>query len=110
MSASLPTPQLLARGPWDPEQIDVRSLRARGHAPVGFYAALLPLALARPSSRAVAALQAKIDAAASDGLYGHPPAYYDQNLILFARGFVEGRYRFDDDGALVPAWETSCGR
>ena len=41
-------------------------------------------------------------------LYGEPPAYYDQNLALFGRGFVEGRFRFGADGALLTAWETRC--
>jgi hypothetical protein len=43
-----------------------------------------------------------------DGLYGRPAAYSDQNLILFAQGFAESRYRFGDDGSLLPAWETRC--
>ena len=42
------------------------------------------------------------------GLYGDPPAYYDQNLVLFAQGFTESRYRFGADGSLAPAWETRC--
>lgn len=91
-----------------PEKIDVRSLRARGEAPVGFYAALLPLALASGDAAQARELERRIDAAARDGLYGDPPAYYDQNLVMFGRGFAEGRYRFDPDGGLVPAWSLPC--
>ena len=87
-----------------PERIDARTLEARGSAPPGFYAALLPLA--PPDARA--ALEAHLAAARRRGLYGDPPAYYDQNLALFAQGFIESRYRFGADGALVPAWETRC--
>jgi endoglucanase len=90
-----------------PERIDVSTLRGDGRAPVGFYAALLPLALAR-DPRAAHALEERIDASARDGLYGDPPTYYDQNLVLFARGFMDGRFRFAPDGALQPAWEARC--
>jgi endo-1,4-beta-D-glucanase Y len=96
-----------ARGPL-PEKVDVRSLRARGQAPIGVYAALLPLAIASGDRETARALDARVDAAERDGLYGHPPAYYDQNLVLFGRGFAEGRYRFDPDGGVVPAWSASC--
>lgn len=93
-----------------PEKIDVLSLRGHGNAPVGFYAALLPLARARGDTQAARLLEEKIAAAEKDGLYGDPPTYYDQNLVLFSRGFVDGLYRFAEDGALVPAWEARCGR
>jgi endo-1,4-beta-D-glucanase Y len=50
----------------------------------------------------------QLAAAQRGGLFGDPPAYYDQNLALFALGFMESRYRFTDEGALAPAWETRC--
>ena len=87
-----------------PERIDARTLAARGSAPPGFYAALIPIA--PPDARR--ALEARLSEARKDGLYGDPPAYYDQNLILFAQGFSESRYRFGGDGSLAPAWETRC--
>jgi endoglucanase len=90
-----------------PERIDVRSLRGQGVAPVGFYAALLPLAAGADPAAAVR-LEERIAGAAKDGLYGDPPTYYDQNLILFARGFMERRFRFAASGALEPAWEGPC--
>jgi endoglucanase len=37
---------------------------------------------------------------AASGLYGKNASYYDQNLALFANGWVEERYRFDRDGKL----------
>jgi endoglucanase len=86
-----------------PERIDVESLHASGRAPVGFSAALLPLARAQGDSRASDAL---LKSVASE-----PAAtYYDQNLVLFGHGFVEGRFRFAADGRLVPAWESPCAR
>ncbi len=90
-----------------PEKIDTATLRTDGAAPVGFYAALLPLARSDAPS-IVGQLDARVDASSHDGLYGDPPAYYDQNLILFARGFLERRFRFGRDGALEPAWGGRC--
>jgi len=87
-----------------PERLDARTLEGKGDAPPGFYAALIPLAT--PPAREV--LTARLQTARKDGLYGSPPAYYDQNLILFAQGFTESRYRFGADGSLSPAWETRC--
>ena len=82
-----------------PEKIDARTLQGKGAAPIGFYGALLP---ADPR------LVERVSAAEHGGLYGARPAYYDQNLILFGKGFTAGRFRFDDDGALAPAWEKRC--
>lgn len=93
-----------------PERVDVRSLQTRGNAPVGFAAALLPLARTLGDARATARLDARVTAARKDGVYGTPPTYYDQNLVLFGRGFVESRFHFAADGALVPAWEARCAR
>jgi endo-1,4-beta-D-glucanase Y len=87
-----------------PERLDARTLQGRGEAPPGFYAALLPLA---PSgTREV--LTSRLESFRKGGLYGSPAAYYDQNLILFAQGFLESRYRFGSDGSLAPAWESRC--
>jgi endoglucanase len=91
-----------------PERIDVLSGRAGGNAPVGFYAALMPLARAASDQRSLKALEDHVAVAAKNGLYGDPPTYYDQNLILFARAFLDARFRFDADGTLHTAWETQC--
>ena len=91
-----------------PERIDVLSGRAGGNAPIGFYAALMPFARAASDERSFKALDDRVAAAAKNGLYGDPPTYYDQNLILFARGFLDGRFRFDADGTLHTAWERQC--
>lgn len=79
-------------------------------APVGFHGALLPVARERGGPEALARLQAVLAAAQRDGLWGSPPAYYDQNLILFGEGFVSGRYRFLADGRLQPEWAERCHR
>jgi endoglucanase len=100
--------ELLAADGAVPEKVDVRSLRREGRAPVGFHAALLPLARARQDAAAARRLLHVVEGALRDGLYGAPPAYYDQNLALFALGFAQGRYRFEADGKLTPAWEATC--
>ena len=87
-----------------PERIDVQSLRKSGHAPIGFSAALLPLARAERDERASQALTAAVESG------GAPDTYYDNNLVLFGHGFVEGRFRFAADGRLIPAWESPCAR
>jgi endoglucanase len=88
-----------------PERIDTR--RPSGQAPsgpVGFLAVLLPRVVKSGDQEALARLTRQIESARDGRLYGHPPTYYDQNLILFSQGFVEGRYRFDIRGHVVPAW------
>jgi endoglucanase len=91
------------------EKVDVRTGADIGRsAPPGFYAVLLPEARHRKDEATYKALDEAINKTANDGLFGNPPAYYDQNLILFARGFTEGRYRFDANGALRPAWSGEC--
>jgi endoglucanase len=42
---------------------------------------------------------------AKTGLYGSPPAYYDQNLALFSLAWSEDRYRLAGDGKLVVPWK-----
>jgi endoglucanase len=103
-----PLRSLSARGELG-EKVDLRTGEGRGAAPVGFYAALLPLAQTAGTPAVVNIIEERLTGAARDGLYGSPPAYYDQNLVLFGRGFAEGRYRFGGDGRLAPAWETACG-
>jgi endoglucanase len=74
---------------------------------VGFSAAVIPYLLG--TGRRVEAkaqmdrLAASLDA--SSGLYGQTPFYYDQNLALFATGWVEQRFRFDRDGRLRLKWK-----
>jgi endo-1,4-beta-D-glucanase Y len=39
------------------------------------------------------------------GLYGKDLAYYDQNLALFATGFLSDRFRFGSGGELNVEWK-----
>ncbi len=92
-----------------PERVDPRTGAVlAAHGPVGFTAALLPWVrdLGRPGEWE--RLWGEIELTAADGLYGQPAHYYDQNLLLFATAFVEGRLRFDAGGRLDTSWEESC--
>jgi len=91
-----------------PERVVIgRPPPANRPGPVGFLAVLLPSLFSDPDLTAFQRLAKQLDEAREGALYGKPARYYDQNLILFAQGFVEGRYRFDVDGHLHPKWTAS---
>ncbi len=74
-------------------------------APVGFSAAVIPylhaLGMTGPEKLQTNRLAAMHN---KDGLYGRNSDYYDQNLALFATGWLEQRFRFDRDGKLIVNW------
>lgn len=100
-----PVAALVARLGHVPVKIDAATGEAQGEGSPGFTAALLPFLQARGAAATRAALQKALAAhpAASD-------AYYDQVLALFGEGWMGGRYRFDADGRLLPAWQRACAR
>jgi endo-1,4-beta-D-glucanase Y len=103
---------LVARLGRVPERIDVRTAEvSMQDGPPGFTAVALLSARAAGDSKLASELEARLDRTLGEsGLYGNPPAYYDQNLSLFALGFLEGRYRFHTDGSLQLPWEQApCG-
>ena len=75
--------------------------------PIGFYAALLPYLLANNDRVQVGATLARIERLENAANAAIPP-YYDRVLLLFGRGWLEGRYRFSAQGRLLPRWEKSC--
>ena len=97
-----PMAALVAARGYPPERIDAGDGRAEGQGPAGFSAALLPL-LARLEPAAHAAQQARL---ARQPVAAQ--AYYDQVLALFGAGWDGGRFRFDQAGRLLPAWERAC--
>ena len=76
--------------------------------PPGYYAALLPLADRKGTADDVTRLRVLLATRKRNGLYGTPPAYYDQCLALFGEGFVERRYAFSAEGRLEVKWESRC--
>ena len=86
-----------------------------GVAPPAFAAALLPYlqALGEPAllerqrARLVGLAETPAHEAGAAPSVTHDtarPNYYDQALLLFGLGALQGRYRFDRAGALQPAW------
>lgn len=90
-----------------PQRVDDRGIPEAQPGPVGFSAAVLPYLRALPGRSRVSAQQMirmslmKDDAT---GLYGKELTCEDQNLSLFARGYVDGLYRFGPAGELHVRW------
>ena len=90
-----------------PERVSDGGIPLGQDGPVGFSAALLPYLRAFPNSEKTFAQQririgAQLDR--DSGLYGKQPTYYDQNLALFATGFLDERFRFGLRGELNVEW------
>jgi endo-1,4-beta-D-glucanase Y len=91
-----------------PEKVSDLGIPLEQDGPVGFSAAMLPYLRAFPGAEKAGAQQrvrmsAQLDPAS--GLYGKDPAYYDQNLVLFATGFLDDRFRFGPRGDLKVEWK-----
>ena len=98
--------QYLATAVTPPSQVDSRGAVTDANSPVGFSAALYPYLIAvgrrQEAQRQMDRVDASVDPAS--GLYGRDGQYYDQNLILFATGWKDGRFRFDRNGRLKLRW------
>jgi endoglucanase len=91
-----------------PEKVSQQGIPMEQDGPVGFSAAVLPYLRAFPNLSKESALQTirmSRQRDPSTGLYGKNPAYYDQNLALFATGFLDGRFRFGPGGELKVEWK-----
>jgi len=91
-----------------PEKINGQGIPEAQDGPVGFSAAVLPYLRAFSGlSKACATQLIRLSAQknANTGLYGKDKAYYDQNLTLFATGFLETRFRFGLGGELKVEWK-----
>jgi len=97
----------LATHDFPPERISEHGIPSSQGGNVGFSAALMPYLKAMPGSGKALARQSIRMSAERDpesGLLGNRRAYYDQNLALFATGFLEKRFRFDARGELQLEW------
>ena len=73
----------------------------------GIRIAIGPLMKATGNHRCLSQLVRAVDAAWHRDLLGDPARYYDQNLSLFALGWLEKRFAFTADGGLLlPRHET----
>jgi endoglucanase len=89
-----------------PEVVDASGRVLGLNAPPGFAAAIVPYLEAFGLKAQARAQMDRLAATKNPamGLYGRNPVYYDQNLALFGTGWVEERYRFDQDGRLKVKW------
>jgi endoglucanase len=93
-----------------PEKVSDQGIPMAQDGPVGFSAAVLPYLRAFPQMERAGAQQTVRMSAQRDavtGLYGKDPAYYDQNLALFATGFLDDRFWFGPGGELKVNWTRS---
>lgn len=89
-----------------PETVDVLDGATKNVGPVGFSAALLPFLLAQKrQDEYEQQLKRVMDSRQASGLIGSHPVYYDQNLGLFALGFLADYYRFKKNGTLEVSWQ-----
>ena len=89
------------------EKINTVTGLARGKTPAGFAAALLPYLWASQQSQVLERLRQQVQATQQKAFFSAQSLYYDQVLALFSLGFMEHRFRFDAQGALVPAWASA---
>jgi len=95
--------ELVAQLGYPPERVDIITGEARGRGPTGFTAALLPYLHALDARELLDRQRKRLSSALSDE--STDLRYYDQVLLLFAKGWMSGRYRFDEHGHLRPAWD-----
>jgi endoglucanase len=90
-----------------PAQVDENGAVLDTHGPVGFSGAVLPYLEALGKQDLVARQRGRVEAERDPAtrLYGHPPTYYDQNLVMFGDGWEERRFRFDRGGELRVKWK-----
>jgi endoglucanase len=89
-----------------PEKVDPRTGVAlkSDYSPIGFSGAVLPFLSALDDKPTLEKQRDRVRAAALRAKRGEPTQYYDQVLILFGKGWLDGQYRFDDQGRLQPKW------
>ena len=74
------------------------------YSPIGYSGAVLPFLTALGDKPMLEKQLSRIRAAALRAKAGDATNYYDQVLILFGKGWLDGQYRFDDQGRLLLKW------
>jgi endoglucanase len=89
-----------------PEKVNPHtgSVTKADYSPLGFSGAVLPYLKALGDQPTLQQQRQRVQAAASRARQGETTHYYDQVLVLFGTGWVDGQYRFDDQGRLSPRW------
>ncbi len=89
-----------------PEKVDpvTGAATTSGFSPIGFSGAMLPFLSALGDRHGLDRQYSRLRWARIGAALGRPTNYYDQALILFGKGWIDGRYRFDAQGRLQPKW------
>ncbi|MFP3244962.1 MAG: cellulose synthase complex periplasmic endoglucanase BcsZ [Paraburkholderia sp.] len=97
----------VAQSGFPPEQVAATTGTVSGEGPLSYWGALAPYFKALGDERGLGLARTHL-AALDSPVAGREPVYYDRVLGLFGTGFIDGRYRFDDAGRLVPSWRNAC--
>jgi endoglucanase len=89
-----------------PEKVNAAGMPGKQDAPVGFSAAVLPYLRSIPDDGAATRQWARVESQVDEktGLYGPSPTYYDENLTLFATGWLQKRFQFGVNGQVLVPW------
>jgi len=92
-----------------PEKIEVASGKPvpNDYSPVGHMAAAIPYLQAVGETALADTLRSRLKLARMKSQLTKSANYYDESLVLFALGYVDGYYRFDDKGQLLPRWAAA---
>ena len=80
------------------------------YSPIGFSGAVLPFLSALGDHASLEKQRDRLQVAELKARFGGSTNYYDESLILFGQGWLDGRYAFDDQGQLRPAWAQQSSR
>jgi endoglucanase len=103
--------ELTRRAGMPPEKVDPRSgvARVSDYSPIGYSGALLPFLDALGQTADLERERTRVLREAERSGPQGQTNYYDQVLILFGQGWLDGHFRFDDDGRLRPRWASRAG-
>ncbi|MGQ7934201.1 cellulose synthase complex periplasmic endoglucanase BcsZ [Paraburkholderia sp. D1E] len=90
-----------------PEKVSSTTGTASGEGPLSYWGALAPYFKALGDEHGLGLARTHL-AVLDTSVPGREPVYYDRVLGLFGTGFIDGRYRFDEAGRLVPSWRNAC--
>lgn len=90
-----------------PEKVSTTSGAGSGEGPLSYWGALAPYFAALGDRKSLELAHIRL-AVLNDSAKSGEPVYYDRVLGLFGSGAVDGRYRFDANGQLMPSWRGAC--
>jgi endoglucanase len=75
------------------------------YSPIGFSGAVLPFLSASGDKVALDKQRERVESALRRTNPVEPTHYYDQVLILFGKGWIDGQYQFDREGRVHVRWQ-----